>query len=193
MSYGLLPYVTCLSKSGQSPAFALWSSLNLQMEHCMHSRVLHLIPDLGTDSVDLLLRVSQLASEEGVGKSFKALGNLQIIPCANFFLIMRGHVSCWNYYHVMENLTKCLSAGQVPTGQTNFSALISLKPASFIQPSRSGPGQGSILAALDALMNTWLNLRDADSGLREPSGDVQARSRSIHSTHPPDLVLLSMV
>jgi hypothetical protein len=35
-----------------------------------------------------------------------------------------------------------------------------------------------------------LNFRDARSGVREPSGDCHARSRSIHSVNPPGLVFL---
>jgi len=157
----------------------------------MHFGVLHLSPDLGTDNINLLSRVSQLASEECIGKSFEALGDLQVIPGTNFFLFMTVLVSR-RVTRVLVNLTRCLSAGQVPTGQTKLLALTSSKPVSFIQPSRSGPGLGSTLAARDALRNTWLNLREAESGFRESSGDVHARSRSIHSTHPPDLVLLGV-
>lgn len=49
------------------------------------------------------------------------------------------------------------------------------------------------MAVRDALRNTWLNMKVAEFDFSEPSGDVQARSRSIHSTHPPDLVLLSVI
>lgn len=70
----------------QSSVSALWSLLNSQMEHCMHIRVLHFSPDVGTDNIDLLLRVSKLASEECIGESFKTLADLQVIPGANLFL-----------------------------------------------------------------------------------------------------------
>lgn len=93
----------------------------------------------------------------------------------------------------LKSHTRCLSAGQVPTGQTNFLVVMSLRPACFIQPSRKGPGQGSMLAALEASINTLLNFLEADSGFNEPSGEVHARSRSMHSTHPPDLVNLRMI
>lgn len=52
----------------------------------MHIRVLHFSPDVGTDNIDLLLRVSKLASEECIGESFKTLADLQVIPGANLFL-----------------------------------------------------------------------------------------------------------
>jgi len=63
----------------------------------MHFGVLHLSPDLGTDNINLLSRVSQLASEECIGKSFEALGDLQVIPGTNFFLFMTVLVSRRSY------------------------------------------------------------------------------------------------
>lgn len=47
-------------------------------------------------------------------------------------------------------------------------------------------------ALRDALRNSRLNLRLACSGLREPSGDTQLRSRSMNSTYPPGLVCLQV-
>ena len=58
-------------------------------------------------------------------------------------------------------------------------------------PSRRGPGHGSILAALVALMNSWLNLRLACSGVSDPSGDCHAKSRSMNSEYEPGLVYLN--
>lgn len=87
-------------------------------------------------------------------------------------------------------LTRCRSAGQVPTGQMYLCATTSSNPAPLRRPSRRGPGQGSVPALRDALRNSRLNLRLACSGLREPSGDTQLTSRSMNSTNPPGLVCL---
>ncbi len=82
---------------GQSSVTASWSLLNSQMEHCMHIRVLHFSPDVGTDDIDLLLRVSKLASEECIGEGFETLADLQVIPGADFFLFTVDVVSRRSY------------------------------------------------------------------------------------------------
>ena len=52
----------------------------------MHLGVLHLLPDLGADDIDLLLRVAQHAREERIGEGFEALHDLEVVPGADFLL-----------------------------------------------------------------------------------------------------------
>ncbi len=87
-------------------------------------------------------------------------------------------------------LTRCLSAGQIPTGQTCLSATTSMKPASFNQPSRRGPGQGSKPLARETSRKILLKCLETCLGVREPSGEFHSKSRSMHSTQPPGLVFL---
>lgn len=82
---------------GQSLISALWSLHNSQMEHCMQFPVLYLSPDLGTNNIDLPLRVSKVASKECIGESFETLGDLQVIPGANFLLFTVSLVSSRNH------------------------------------------------------------------------------------------------
>ena len=52
----------------------------------MHARVLHLLPDLVANDINLLLRILEHAREEGVGEGFETLHDLQVVPGADFFL-----------------------------------------------------------------------------------------------------------
>ena len=88
-------------------------------------------------------------------------------------------------------LTKCLSAGQGPTGRGYRWWCTLMKPASFINPSSIGPGQGSMPASRVALMKPEFIFITAQSLGKELSGEVQLRSRSIISVYPPGLVNLS--
>lgn len=56
------------------------------MVHGMQFRVLHLLPDIGANDFDFGLGVPKATSEEGVGETFEALHDLEIIPRANFLL-----------------------------------------------------------------------------------------------------------
>lgn len=97
MSYGLLPYATCLWEWWSVSSLYCGRWLNSQMEHCMQFRVLHLSSDLGTDNIDLLLRIPKVASKECIGESFETLGDLQVVPGANFFLFTARLVSRHNH------------------------------------------------------------------------------------------------
>ena len=155
----------------------------------MHPRILHLLPDLRTDNINLLLRVAQNAREESVGERFEAFRDLEVVPGAHFFL--RYPISTKQRHLVIQLLiTRCLSAGQVPTGKTCLSAVTPSKPASFSQPSRSGPGQGSMPLFREAARKSSLKCLEACSRVTESSGDLHSKSRSMYSTHPPGLVCL---
>lgn len=157
----------------------------------MHLGIFHLLPDLRTHNIDLLLRIAQRTGEKTISKSFETFHDLEVVPGADFFLQNDRTVSSTYIRLDVENLlTRCLSAGQVPTGQTCLSAATSLKPASFNQPSRRGPGQGSMPPSLEALRNVVLKCLEARSGVRELSGECHSRSRSMHSTQPPGVVCL---
>ena len=58
----------------------------LQSKVSMHARILHLLPDLVTNDINLLLRVLEHAREERVGEGLETLHDLQVIPGADFFL-----------------------------------------------------------------------------------------------------------
>lgn len=104
----------------------------------MQLRVLYLLPDVGADDLDLGLGVPEATGEEGVGESFEALHDLEIIPGADFFLLffaMPGSTTMPGVYawpakrggggapgRGPQVLTRCLSLVHVPTGKTNFSA-----------------------------------------------------------------------
>lgn len=62
---------------------------DLQMEHSMHLRVLHLRSDLSTDDIALLLRVAQLTREKRIRESFESFRDLQVVPGANLLLFPR--------------------------------------------------------------------------------------------------------
>ena len=183
----------------------------LQSKVSMHLRILHLLPDLVTNHINLLFRVLVHPREEPVGEGLETLHDLQVIPGADFFLRkkkrlerekkfdpVRKHVTtmqavqrplCHLTCSVLAR-TRCLSAGQVPTGQTCFSALMSVNPAFCKCVSRMGPGQGSRPTCRDATMNNSLKCLEACFSVRESSGEFHSRSRSMNSTHPPVLVCL---
>ena len=52
----------------------------------MHPRILHLLPDLVANHINLLFRVLQHPREERVGERLETLHDLQVIPGADFFL-----------------------------------------------------------------------------------------------------------
>lgn len=56
------------------------------MKQGMHLGIFHLPSDIGADDVDFLLRISQLAREDCVGKRFKTFRDLEIVPCPHRFL-----------------------------------------------------------------------------------------------------------
>ena len=58
----------------------------LQSKISMHARILHLLSDLVTNDINLLLRVLEHAREERVGEGLETLHDLQVIPGADFFL-----------------------------------------------------------------------------------------------------------
>lgn len=169
-----------------------WSGIwtTLQIEISVHLGGFHLFPDLRTYDIDLLLRVAQNAREESVGERFETLHDLEVVPGADFFLPPRVSVVVEMPWRGVDVITRCLSAGQVPTGHTCFSAATSSKPASFSQPSRRGPGHGSMPLSRETLMNVVLKCLEACSGVRDPSGEFHSKSRSMHSTQPPGLVCL---
>ena len=63
-----------------------WMAENLHVKVSVHLRVLHLLPNLGTDHIDLLLRVAQLAREKSIGEGFEAFHDLEVIPGADLLL-----------------------------------------------------------------------------------------------------------
>ena len=65
----------------------------LQGEISMHPRILHLLPDLVANDINLLARVLEHAREEGVGEGLEALHDLQVVPGADFFLRKRKRSS----------------------------------------------------------------------------------------------------
>ena len=155
----------------------------------MHPRILHLFPNLRADNINLFLRVAQHTREESVGESFEAFHDLEVVPGAHFFL--RYPISTnTNPLSFKSYVTRCLSAGQVPTGKTCLSAVPPAKPASLNQPSRRGPGQGSMPLCREAARKISLKCLEACSRVTESSGDLHSKSRSMNSTHPPGLVCL---
>jgi hypothetical protein len=58
----------------------------------VHLRILDLLPRFGTEDVDFFLRPA-LTDEEVGDEPFEALGNLQVVPCAYFFLDVTSNVS----------------------------------------------------------------------------------------------------
>lgn len=66
--------------------FSLGKIESLQVKHCVHFRISHLLPDLGADDIDFFLRVPQCAREQCVGESFEAFFDLEVVPGANLFL-----------------------------------------------------------------------------------------------------------
>ena len=52
----------------------------------MHLRILHFLPNLSTDDIDLLLRVAQHTREKSIGERFETFHDLEIVPGADFFL-----------------------------------------------------------------------------------------------------------
>lgn len=60
--------------------------MNVQMKQGVHFWILDFPPDIGADDVDFLLRIAQLARENGVGECFQTFGDLEIIPCPDVFL-----------------------------------------------------------------------------------------------------------
>lgn len=62
---------------------------NAQVEHGVHLGVSHLLPDVGTNHFDFLLRVAQLSREERVSECFEPFRELKVVPRADFFLFVR--------------------------------------------------------------------------------------------------------
>ena len=58
----------------------------VHMKHGMYFGILHLFTDICTDHVDFLGRIAQLMGKELVQEALEAFHNLQVIPCADFFL-----------------------------------------------------------------------------------------------------------
>ena len=58
----------------------------LQIKVSMHPRILHLLPNLVTNHINLVFRVLQHPREERVGERLETLHDLQVIPGADFLL-----------------------------------------------------------------------------------------------------------
>ena len=56
------------------------------VEVSVHLGVLHLLADLGTDDIDLLLRVAQNAREKSIREGFEAFHDLEVVPGADLLL-----------------------------------------------------------------------------------------------------------
>lgn len=95
LSTGFCPYATWLRRKKLS-TLTLETRIEknrtdkvgiaLQSEIRMHARILHLLPDLVANDVNLLARVLEHAREERVGEGLEALHDLQVVPGADFFL-----------------------------------------------------------------------------------------------------------
>ena len=64
----------------------VWMEFALQSKISMHLRILHLLPDLVTNHINLLFRVLERLREDLVGEGLETLHDLQVIPGADFFL-----------------------------------------------------------------------------------------------------------
>lgn len=60
----------------------------MKVEHGVHCRVLHLLPNVCANNLDFGLGVSQMPGKEGVSETFEAFHNLKVIPGAHFFLLI---------------------------------------------------------------------------------------------------------
>ena len=73
-----------------------WRAEDIHVEKSMHIRILHFLPNLGTNDIDLLLRVTQHAGEERIGEGFEALHYLEVVPGADVLLqFMYGRISTY--------------------------------------------------------------------------------------------------
>ena len=60
--------------------------VDLQVKVDVYPRILHLLPDLRTHHINLLLRVAQSTLEDDISESFETFHDLEEIPGPNFFL-----------------------------------------------------------------------------------------------------------